>query len=339
MATPIEVVDAAMQLLSHIAGGIKRAFPNKFVAIDSVNGIYAECEKAAYEQRAWYELIRALGDPDDVREALDRNADREDDRPAFYPADVSLFVEPDRRCLRRVSMMLVSDVWLARDYGDMVALMLSALEMHESLHFYGISTSPDSATSTIERLPVVFPRIEVVDGSALLCLTIELGHIASDGAYVAWARTKHESGTTVIRLQPAHFSHGLFSYVRHKLRRLTNSATLRVKRGAEIAEIRLDDAEREARVVSRFWNPTEYGAHKEDDNEYESEWIWGEFEDADLYDPDPPKPSGWCDLVEPQVAYLRGGVAQGIVRRTLPWPRSIRSARTAVARSERSAFQ
>ncbi len=69
---------------------------------------------------------------------------------------------------------------LARVYGDMLTLLLSALEMHGNMRYYILARDPDDATTRIRKLPVVFPRIEVTDNSALLCLTIELRHIASD---------------------------------------------------------------------------------------------------------------------------------------------------------------
>ena len=52
MATQIEVVDAAMQLLSHVADGIRTTYPEKFAPRGEFahSAIYAECEKAAYEQ-------------------------------------------------------------------------------------------------------------------------------------------------------------------------------------------------------------------------------------------------------------------------------------------------
>lgn len=348
MATQIEVVDAAMQLLSHIADGMRKRDPNKF-ALAPVHSrmqeeIYAECEKAAYEQCAWYELVRALGDPEAVRNAL------EDDDDAAYPVSMSLYVEPDRRCIRRVSSRLTSDAWLARVYGDMAALLLAALEMHGNLRNIGLAIHPRSGTLTIRTLPVVFPRIEVTDDSAQLCLTIELGHIASDGAYVEWARGLGLRNTKVMILQPRRFKRGLFAYIRRKLEK--SGAPARVLRAnaprtapewraEERMQIGLDDAEREAHVVSRFWNPTEYRSSRDDAGGFESESIWGDFSDLDS-DLSDPETAGWCDLVQPQVTFLRAGAEQGMLRLDLPWPRCIRSARAnvlrALERADRGAF-
>lgn len=336
MATQIEVVDAAMQLLSHIADGMRKRDPNVFgpVPVQSrpYKEIYAECERAAYEQRAWYELIRALGEPDSVRNALH---DNDDER---YPASMSLYTEPDRRCLRRVSSMLTSDVWLSRVYGNMATLLLAALEMHENLRNIGLATHPKSGTFMIRTLPVVFPRLEITDNMALLCLTIDLGHIASDGAYVEWARELGLRNTRVMIVQPQRFKKGLFKYIRRKLETSGARAVRAYARrtspawtGEQSMELVLDDEELEAQVVSRFWNPTEH-QWQADDGGFESESIWGDFlgHHADLSDEES---GGWSDLVQPQVTFLRAGVEQGIARGKLPWPRCIRSAKANVLRA------
>ena len=343
MASQVDVADAGMQLLSHVAGLIRKANPNKFTLLKHNKmheDIYAECEKLAYEGLAWNEVIRALGNADCVRNALLVN---EEKGAAGYPESVSLYVEPDRRCLQRVSMMLVSDVWLAQVYGNLVTLMLSALEMHSCLPNYSLWLDPDGATTMIRSLPVVFPRIEITDDAAVLCLTINLGHIASDKAYVEWARVLALSNTKVVRLQPMRFRSGLFAYIRRKLAKVGSAArVLRASLGeetVEAVEFGLSDAEREDLVVSRFWEPNKYsGICYDDASAFESEMIWGKFEfDENRLVDDDPETSGWSALVQPQVNFLRAGVEQGIVRRNLPWPRSIRSARANARRVLESA--
>ncbi len=336
MATQIEVVDAAMQLLSHIADGMRKRDPNVFGPAPAHGSkdaeIYAECERAAYEQLGWYELIRALGEPDSVRNALKDNDD------VGYPVSKSLYVEPDRRCLQRVSSMLASDVWLSRAYGNMATLLLAALEMHENLRNMSLAMQPTAGTFMIRTLPVVFPRLEVTDNTALLCLTIELGHIASDGAYVEWAKELGLRNKRVMIVQPQRFKKGLFKYMRRKLETSGARAVRAYARrtapewtGEQSMELVLDDEELEAHVVSRFWNPAEYQGQA-DDGGFESESIWGDFLDHDAALSDE-ESAGWCDLVQPQVSFLRAGVEQGIARGKLPWPRCIRSAKANVLRA------
>lgn len=328
-------------LRTECGSGIRTCLgPRPFTAAKNTE-IYAECERAAYEKLAWYELIRALGEADSVRNALNDNDDEE------YPVSVSLYIEPDRRCLRRLSSMLTSDVWLSRVYGNMATLLLAALEMHENLRNVSLSMHPKSGTFMIRTLPVVFPRLEVTDNTALLCLTIELGHIASDGAYVEWAKGLGLRNTRVMIVQPHRFKKGLFAYIRRKLEtsgaRVVRAYARRTApewTGEQSMELVLDDEELEAHVVSRFWNPTEHQGQS-DDGIFESESIWGDFLDhhAALSDEES---GGWSDLVQPQVTFLRAGVEQGIARGKLPWPRCIRSAKAnvlrALDRADRGAF-
>jgi hypothetical protein len=346
MATPSAVVDAAMQLLSYLGAEHKRVRPHTFTA-RGYRGphprMHAECEKAAFEHRAWYRLVAALGNADEVRKVAEGNATLSVDVPTEewmwgrvmqFPERMSLYLEPDRRCLQRISRMLASDRGLATAYGNMAALMLAALEMHPGLRFYG-SWSPHSSAHTLSSLPVVFPRLEVVDGTTFLCLTIELGRIASDEAYVEWARQLKGSNTSVVILQPRHFSTGLFSAIRRRLRSLApGTSILRVKRGNDrVEEIELGDVDREAHVVSGFWSPTALSASTED-NEFESESIWGNFGDMYLDLATPEGGGGWCDLIRPQVSHLRESPdARHVDKRPLPWPRSIRDARKAVVRA------
>jgi hypothetical protein len=150
-------------------------------------------------------------------------------------------------------------------------------------------------------------------------------------------------------LQPQRFKKGLFSYIRRKLEtsgaravRAYAPRTAPNWTGEQSMALVLGDEELEAHVVSRFWNPTEHQG-RADDGGFESESIWGDFLDhhADLTSAND-EPGGWCDLVQPQVTFLRAGVEQGIARGKLPWPRCIRSAKAnvlrALERADRGAF-
>ena len=321
MATPRDVLDAAMLLVSDLAEQHRRADPAFHGAHPSACPVmYKEVERGAYERWAYERLLLALADPSKLSylaETVEGNSNVSlphtippNDTDAWgafwraerrFPEDMTVHIQTYVRAIERISLRLASDAGLARAYADMATLVLGALHTGNLKHeLIVIHFDPAEMTYALMAVPIVFPRIEVQGDSASLLFDIRLGHISSQEGYDSWVSALESANTTVIQLQPRHFEPGILAVIRRKLARNIDSIvhSIRVKSGRnDSVWVSLNEQSKaykhnDKAIAESFWQPAAYA--------------------SDDY------PHALCGRV--QLQYLRSKLREGGAE--LPWPRA-----------------
>jgi hypothetical protein len=195
--------------------------------------------------------------------------------------------EQRRREMEGLRAAVDADAGMSDMYRRLVVLAIVAL--FDALGFWG------DRERAFPALPIVFPRIaRGRRGHATLHTTIELRHVLSNRALVAFMRG--QSAAPICRVPPSVFKRGeLFSFLAAK-----GVTHLRVGE----SPVDLADPRAEARLVDGFWAPESDVAHEP--------WT-----DAD---------AEFLFALEPQVEHIRGAASIGP---QAPWPppRSLRTRR------------
>ena len=286
MATPKDVLDAAMLLVSNLAEHHRRADPGFHGPHPSTCPVmYEEVERGAYERWAYERLLLALADPSMLSYLAETVAGNSNgslphtippnDTDAWgafwraerrFPEGMTVDTQTYVRAIERISRRLESDAGLARAYADMAILVLGALHTGNlKQELIVIDSDPTEMTYSLMAVPIVFPRIEVKGDSASLLYDIRLGHISSQEGYDSWVSELESANTTVIKLQPRHFAPGILAVIRRKLAR-RNIDSIRVKSGRnDSMSVSLDERSRSYKnndktIAANFWQPAAYAS-------------------------------------------------------------------------------
>lgn len=312
MATPEALRGDVMTLVRYLAAEHRRAWPGVFAENTAAPRVDEAAEAAKYELHAVRRILCALAPVDVLRREVDEiDASYESDEEylgAFKACALRYTIvgEIDDGLVARVTSDVERDTRIAPLYKQLVesALTFALAEYKEAEESIVMHDVP---SELIFDLPIVFPRLEFERTRATLGLTIKLGEVCSDAAYVAkWESRRSEGLERVVRVDVAHIAERrLFALARSK------GATRLVVAGTEV---RLDDDAREAQIVHEFWEP--------------SASLWGDF----TYSVGPV----WEGVVGAQLQFLRAAFSTGhpqfAARSALPYPRTLRAARSTAGR-------
>ena len=297
-----------MTLVRYLADEHRRVWPGVFAESTTAPKVDEAVAAAKYELHAVRRILCALAPVEVLRREVDQiDLDYEPDEEylgAFHAYELreTALGKIDEDLVARVTAEVGRDARIAQLYKQLAEIVLTVAhaeytDADESIVMH------DVPSELICDLPIVFPRLELERTNATLELSIKLGAVSSDTAYVAkWESRRSEGLERIVRVGLAHIAEGkLFAFARGKgVERLTVGG----------AEIRLDDDAMEAQIVAEFWDP--------------SASLWGDF--ADSVGP------VWQDAVKAQLQFLRAafnaGHPQFAARSALPYPRTLRAARS-----------
>lgn len=290
-----------MTLVRHLAEEHRRVWPGVFAELDGA------VAAARYELYAVRRILSALAPVDVLRrevDAIDPNYEPDEEYLGAlhaYELRETVLGNIDEALIARVTAEVERDARIASPYKQLAEIALTVAhteytDADESIVMH------DVPSELIHDLPIVFPRFELERTNATLELSIKLGEVSSEAAYVQkWESRRSEGLERILRVGLEHIAEGrLFAFARSKgVERLTAAG----------AEMPLDDDAMEAQIVAEFWDP--------------SASLWGDF--AHSVGP------VWESIVKAQIQYLRaasGSHPQFAVRSVLPYPRTLRAARS-----------
>ena len=296
-----------MTLVRYLAAEHRRAWPGVFADSTAAPRVDEAVEAAKYELHAVRRILCALAPVDVLRREVDEiDASYESDEEylgAFHAYELreTALGKIDEDLVARVTAEVGRDARIAPLYKQLAEIVLTVAhaeytDADESVVMH------DVPSELICDLPIVFPRLELERTNATLELTIKLGEVASEAAYVQkWESRRSEGLERIVRVSISHIAEGrLFAFARSKgVGRLTVAG----------AEIPLDDDAMEAQIVAEFWDP--------------SESLWGDFAHSVGH--------VWESIVKAQIQYLRaasGSHPQFAARSVLPYPRTLRASRS-----------
>jgi hypothetical protein len=331
MATHEALREDVMTLVRHLAGELRRAQPELFEGEPHGAPKLNEAATAAMsELHALRRMLRALVTTDFLERELeypeagdfggDAYCEEYPEWSSYEHGDTAMGkIDEDLRA--RVTADIHADARIAPIYKQLIEIALTVAFTGHARDDFGVADH-ESPRGVLNDLPIVFPRLELDGASATLELTMPLSEISSDHAYVAkWESRRREGLERVVRVYPMLFAEGrLFAFARSKgVERLVVAGDMRSGRGAR--EVRLDDNEAEARIVEQFWKP--------------SEALWGQFDHEPKGTRVATEQDLWHAIVGAQLDFVRaasGRHPQFAARASLPYPRTLRAARSTAGR-------
>jgi hypothetical protein len=331
MATHEALREDVMTLVRHAAAEFRRARPNYFddrLAYETHGApkLDEAATAARYELHSILRIMRALGPTyfmlSEIREGEvplpPEVGDGYDGARSAYEHGDTVLGKVDDDLRARVTADIHADARIAPIYKQLIEIALTVAFTAYARDYGGV-VDHDTPWGVLNDLPIVFPRLELDGASATLELTMPLREIASEHAYVAkWESRRREGLERVVRVYPMLFAEGrLFAYARSKgVQRLVVAGDMRrghIRIGHGDREVRLDD-EAEARMVEQFWEP--------------SAELWGIFPNDD-------DDRVWGATLRAQLDFVRaasGSHPQFAARDSLPYPRTLRAARSTAGR-------
>ena len=311
MATPEALRGDVMTLVRHLAAEHRRVWPSLFVSTVAAPNVDEAVAAARYELCAVRRILSALAPVEVLRREVDEiDPNYEPDEEylgAFHACELreTVLGKIDEGLIARVTADVERDARIAPPYRQLVEIALTVAhaeytDADESILMH------DVPSELIHDLPIVFPRFELGRKKATLELSIKLGEVSSDTAYVdKWESRRSEGLERIVRVGLAHIAEGrLFAFARSKgVERLWVAG----------AEMPLDDDAMEAQIVAEFWDP--------------SASLWGDFAHS--------VGTVWESIVKAQIQYLRAASRshpQFAARSVLPYPRTLRAARSTAGR-------
>lgn len=320
MATHEALCEDVMTLVRHVGGELRRAQPDLFGREPHGAPKINEAVSAAkYELHAVRRILRALATTSFVQTDIDHPevGDGYDDETWHekwwhdYEHGETAVGKIDEDLRARVTADIHADARIAPIYKQLIGIALAVAFTGYAHDDFGVADHSEPSR-VLNDLPIVFPRLELDGARATLELTMPLRDISSEHAYVAkWESRRREGLERVVRVYPMLFAIGrLFGFARSTgVQRLVVAGV----------EVRLDDDEAEARIVEQFWEPS--GA------------LWGKFD----HEPTRAETAEdlWRTIVRAQLDFVRaasGRHPQFAARDALPYPRTLRAARSSAGR-------
>jgi hypothetical protein len=275
MATRAALIEATIQLLDHVA---EIRWPRD--TGDAISAVFHTVNTRSDAARLVVPLMLT-------------------DNPDYTRENNAFAAELARREQAALIAAIDADPGMSQKYKSLVTLVIVAL--FDNTGDDGVWIRQEYFHS----LPILFPRIAVRGNVAKLHTTIDLRHILSNRALIAYMQKEHDAGVDrIIRVPPSAFVEGdLFAFIASK--GITEFSV-----GVEGTVFDVRDPHTERRLVDGFWSlplpiysPFTYPDGSHPVQEYVQRWTEELDENVRF-------------ALEPQIAYLRGVTSM----RGEPWP-------------------